>query len=1006
MLYYTTFRPQRIREGHKGHTLTGADLMPTKDRVLNRWSIRIYPRTDAMDGLGKSVLADIRQLPLTHIEAVRTSRIYLLRGHITASDATRLAAQLFADPVSERYEIAEGLTARTDQHDVIEVQALPGVMDPVALSAEQAIRRLLDHTNDNAAPAIEVRTARRYEILGAKNTDDLERIASNNLANSCMEAWYIKGTGRADVLPEDFPIPPIQPFELRHVVLRELDDNQLKKLSREGHLFLSLEEMKTIQDFYQNLNREPTDLELETLAQTWSEHCVHKTLKSAVAYEGDDFGKPGQISVHFDNLLKETIVKATTELNRDWCLSVFVDNAGVIAFDDQWGIAFKAETHNHPSAIEPYGGAATGTGGCIRDVMGCGLGAKPIASTDVFCLAPPDFDAKKLPKDVLHPWRVLKGVVGGVRDYGNRMGIPTVNGAIYFDERYLANPLVFCGCVGLIPRNCIDKAPRPGDKIVVAGGRTGRDGIHGATFSSAELTDTHADEFSHAVQIGNAIEEKKLLDAQLLARDHEDGCLYSAVTDCGAGGLSSAVGEMGEQTGADVQLENVPLKYSGLRYDEIWISEAQERMVYSVPPEKIDKFLALFAQEDVEATVIGEFTDDKKLHVSYSDTTVCELDMTFLHDGRPKTIRKATWTAPAPQASLSEPRALARADSQPQSNSQKDIPQNDRLLSALSEWSTASKEWVIRQYDHEVQGRSVIKPLAGPLSGPADAAVVRPIYSSKQGIALGCGLCPQMSDDPYWMAIYAIDEALRNIICVGANPNRTAILDNFCWPKVDSEQSMGTLVRACRGAYDAAIVFGLPFISGKDSLNNEFSMSDAEAARTGLPKSIAIPPTLLISALGIVDDTARCVTMDLKTAGHVIAIASADIRQSDLATAWQLHNQIATLIAAGKVQAAHDISDGGLAVALAEMCIASGLGITANLSSNDYPHDLFDEPSTTYLLEMNEQDALEAGLPIVGRVVTDSNLILAKGETELINLSIEKLAHAWRTPLSQGGGQS
>ncbi|MBN4058925.1 phosphoribosylformylglycinamidine synthase, partial [bacterium AH-315-J04] len=543
------------------------------------------------------------------------------------------------------------------------------------------------------------------------------------------------------------------------------------------------------------------------------------------------------------------------------------------------------------------------------------------------------------------------------------------------------------------------KAPRPGDKIVVAGGRTGRDGIHGATFSSAELTDTHADEFSHAVQIGNAIEEKKLLDAQLLARDHADGCLYSSVTDCGAGGLSSAVGEMGEQTGADVELKNVPLKYSGLRYDEIWISEAQERMVYSVPPENIEKFLALFAQEDVEATVIGDFTDDKKLRVKYDDTIVCELDMAFLHDGLPKTIRKASWTGP-------EPRASARADSISQSKSQKDISQNDRLLAALSEWSTASKEWVIRQYDHEVQGRSVIKPLAGPLSGPSDAAVLRPIYTSKQGIALGCGLCPQLGDDPYWMAIYAIDEALRNIICVGANPNRTAILDNFCWPKVDTEHSMGTLVRACRGAYDAAMVYGLPFISGKDSLNNEFTMSDAEAARTGLPKSIAIPPTLLISALGIVDDTARCITMDLKSAENVIAIASADIRQNDLDSAFKLHKKVASLIAEGKIVAAHDVSDGGLAVALAEMCIASGLGITADVSTEHYAHELFDEPSTTYVLEMNEKDANDAGLPIIGQVVTASNLIMTKDKTEVLNLSIDKLAHAWRTPLSQGGGQS
>ena len=470
---------------------------------------------------------------------------------------------------------------------------------------------------------------------------------------------------------------------------------------------------------------------------------------------------------------------ATTTLDREWCLSVFVDNAGIIALDDDYGIAFKVETHNHPSAIEPYGGAATGIGGCIRDVMGCGLGAKPIASTDVFCLAPPDFDAARLPKGILHPRRILKGVVGGVRDYGNRMGIPTVNGAIYFDERYLANPLVFCGCVGLIPRKHIPKQPHSGNRIVVAGGRTGRDGIHGATFSSAELTDSHADEFSHAVQIGNAIEEKKLLDAQLLARDHPRGCLYSAVTDCGAGGLSSAVGEVGEELGAVVDLETVPLKYAGLRYDEIWISEAQERMVFAVPPDHLETFLHLFADEEVEATVIGTFTDDRVLRVRYDGETVGELDMVFLHEGLPKAVRTARWTAKDHGA---QP---------PHGEADDDSTANERLRQALGEFNAASKEWVIRQYDHEVQGRSVVKPLVGPGFGPSDAAVLRPLYDRSRGIAMGCGLCPELSDvDPYWMAVTAVDEALRNVICVGADPNRTAILDNFCWPKVDTEASL------------------------------------------------------------------------------------------------------------------------------------------------------------------------------------------------------------------------
>jgi phosphoribosylformylglycinamidine synthase len=666
----------------------------------------------------------------------------------------------------------------------------------------------------------------------------------------------------------------------------------------------------------------------------------------------------------------------------------------VIAFDDEYGIAFKVETHNHPSAIEPYGGAATGVGGCIRDVMGCGLGAKPIASTDVFCFAPPHFDPAKLPKDVLHPRRILKGVVSGVRDYGNRMGIPTVNGAIYFDERYLGNPLVFVGCVGLIPRRLVQKRPRTGDRIVVAGGRTGRDGIHGATFSSAELTDAHADEFSHAVQIGNAIEEKKLLDAQLLARDHPDGCLYSAVTDCGAGGLSSAIGEMGQELGALVDLDDVPLKYAGLRYDEIWISEAQERMVFAVPPDRLDAFLAIFAADEVEATVIGTYTDDRVLRVRYHGETVGELDMAFLHDGHPKSVRKARWSAESHRRQRSPVEGRSEIDG------------NDSLIRALGALNTASKEWVIRQYDHEVQGRSVIKPLVGPSHGPSDAAVLRPRYDGYRGIAIGCGMAPELADiDPYWMAIVAVDEALRNIVCVGANPAHAAILDNFCWPKVESERSLGALVRACRGAHDAAVAFGLPFISGKDSLNNEFSMSEDEARRVGLPAQIAIPETLLISAVGLVDDVRRCVSMDLKAAGDVLAVASAPVDRVGLSEAMKLHRQVAGLIAAGNVRAAHDVSDGGLGGAVAEMCIASDLGASLSVDRTAYAERLIANVATSYLLEMTEAEAKKAGLPIVGVVEAEPRLHIDLDGACVVDLTVGDLAAAWRSPLAHGGGR-
>ncbi|RJP38182.1 MAG: phosphoribosylformylglycinamidine synthase, partial [Phycisphaerales bacterium] len=608
------------------------------------WTIVVSPASTALDGVGRDTRAAIGQMGMDAPRSVNASKVYFLEGSFDRPRVEILAAELLADPVAERYEVHQGLTHRDAAAASIEVHPLPGVMDPVALTTRTAVERMIDARGWTGQSVAGVRTARRYTFDPPPDAGVLDTIARRLLYNPCIERAFIRCEGRDDALPAEFPAPVHRPFVLRSVCLKGMDAERLAALSRQKHLFLSADEMRAIQSEFDRLGRDPTDLELETLAQTWSEHCVHKTLKSAVTYRGAGFGRPGKVEVKYSNLFKDTIVAATRMVNKPWCLSVFHDNAGVIALDDEYGVAFKVETHNHPSAIEPYGGAATGVGGCIRDIMGCGLGAKPIASTDVFCLAEPDYDDAKLPTGVLHPRRVLRGVVGGVRDYGNRMGIPTVNGAICFDRRFLANPLVFCGCVGLIPRDRISKKPCAGDLIVVAGGRTGRDGIHGATFSSAELGESHADEFSHAVQIGNAIEEKKLLDAMLLARDHESGCLYTAVTDCGAGGLSSAIGEMGEELGAVVDLEQAPLKYEGLAYDEIWISEAQERMVFAVPPARIETFLRLFAGEEVEATVIGRFSDDRVLRVRYEGKTVGELSMAFLHHGLPMPARTAAWS--------------------------------------------------------------------------------------------------------------------------------------------------------------------------------------------------------------------------------------------------------------------------------------------------------------------------------------------------------------------------
>lgn len=1003
----------------------------TVDGPCVLWRIEVSPRPSVRDVQGDAVLHDVRELGLDHVSCVRTSRIFLLEGGLSRELAERICGALLADPISERYVCQTGgddATLPGPGFDAaIEVRLKGGVMDPVAASTLSAVADMgIDVAGLRGA------TGRLFRLAGLLNMEEAEWIAQRLLFNDCIEEVYLSGFGRHDARPSRLPIAPQRTFQLRHVPLRDLDDAALLSLSREAHLFLSLAEMHTIQRYYRELGRDPTDLEVETLAQTWSEHCVHKTLKSSVEYTGAPmpFGSSaiqerlndGTVRIRYGNLLKDTIAAATQELIRSGrasdCLSVFVDNAGIIAFDDRYGVAFKVETHNHPSAIEPYGGAATGVGGVIRDILGCGLGAKPIANTDVFCFAPPDFPLDLLPKGVLHPRRVFKGVVGGVRDYGNRMGIPTVNGAIHFDDRYLGNPLVFCGCIGLIPRDRIDKQPRPGDLVVVMGGRTGRDGIHGATFSSAELTDTHADEFSHAVQIGDAITEKRVLDALMQARDHASGCLYTAVTDCGAGGLSSAVGEMAATLGAEIELDQVPLKYAGLSYDEIWISEAQERMVLSVPAEQWPTFEAICRGESVEAKIIGKFRGDGRLIVRYRGAVVGELEVHFLHEGVPRSSRSAAW-------SPEEPPALAGAASPPPRREQGQTPLAPKpstapspgsLLGKLAALDTASKEWVIRQYDHEVQGASVIKPLVGPGQGPSDGAVIRPCLDSHRGIAIANGMDTALADtDPYWMAVAGIDEAIRNIVCVGGDPQHTAILDNFCWGNCDDPRTMGGLVRACQGAYDAALAYGTPFISGKDSLNNEFALDAADAHRLAgrIPlhnHRIRIPGTLLISAISVIEDVAGCITMDAKplSAGAsvfcFVGLKAGHWQDTSIAAAARLHQAVADVIRRGWVLAAHDVGQEGVAVALAEMALAGQVGIEAIIEQVDGP------VVSGYVLQIQKGNATELGLvvsetsgaacEVIGELRSDTLFICQQGAASGTIVDISQLSAAWRSTLS------
>jgi phosphoribosylformylglycinamidine synthase len=950
------------------------------------WEIEVSSKAGERDVHGEDILRQVRDLGIESVKAVRSARLFHLDTDAGADDVARIARELLADPIVEEARISDGGRKARDPRPVVIVRRKPGVMDPVATSALQAIA-------DMGLSARRCRTARKYYFEGRPARRDLESIARAVLANDCVE--QIAYTDSSEGVFRD--APPYA-FRLITVPLCEADDAALQRISKQGGLFLNLHEMHAIQAHFRALDRNPTDAELETLAQTWSEHCVHKTLKGLIRFQGEVI----------DNLLASTIARATRELARPWCVSVFEDNAGVIEFDGPWCVCHKVETHNHPSALEPYGGAATGIGGVIRDPLGTGLGAKPILNTDIFCFAPPDYPADRLPPGVLHPRRIMKGVVAGVRDYGNRMGIPTANGALYFDERYLGNPLVYCGNLGLIPRDKCFKHPKAGHKIVLVGGRTGRDGIHGATFSSGELTQTTSDEFSYAVQIGNAITEKKMADTILQARDRG---LYSAITDCGAGGLSSAVGEMGAELGAEVFLDRVPLKYEGLSYTEIWISEAQERMVLAVEPARLDDLLALFASEDVEATVVGDFTDTGRLRLRYEGHLVCDLAMDFLHNGVPRYERVAEWTPPEHP----EPHLRPKAD------------YTKDLLAILGSWNVCSKEWVIRQYDHEVQGQTVVKPLVGVHEdAPGDACVITPLLGSSKGLAVGCGMNPKYGDvDPYWMAAAGIDEAVRNVVAVGARPDRIAILDNFCWGNCAKPDRLGSLVLAARACYDVAKAYGTPFISGKDSLNNEYATDKG---------TIAIPPTLLISALGIVDDVSQCVTMDLKAVGnpvylvgltrdelggsHWYALRGAigrSVPRLDLDVAPRIFAAVHRAITTGRIRACHDLSEGGLAVAAAEMAFAGDLGLELDLAAvprqeglDDDGRILFSESNTRFLVEVGRSAApafekAMKGLPVarVGKVTNAGRLIVkGTGGKTVVDAACEALREAWKKPLA------
>lgn len=874
--------------------------------------LEVLNKSASFDSYGKTVHQYLSAKGIK-TGSVRTSEIYYMD---TDADV-RFLAELLCDSVTNNIYF----DAHPDMDGALSVDITtnPGVMDPAAETLRQYIVR-------SGMKASFVKYIRRFYFFGLSESDSgkLLKTVENYLYNPLIE--HISHGEKA---PEAKALSSI--VDVKSISL-ECD---LEKLSKEMTLSLNKVEMEKVKSYFDSLGRNPTDAELETIAQTWSEHCVHKTFKAKISYEGNTI----------NNLFRNTIQFATESIDHPDCVSVFSDNAGIFKFDDYTNLCFKVETHNHPSALEPYGGAGTGIGGVIRDIIGTGLGAKPIANTDVFCVG--EFDSAETPQGTIKPEDILSGIASGVRDYGNRMGIPTVNGAVHYHKDFAGNPLVFAGSMGMMKRKNSFKEVLENDMIVLVGGRTGRDGIHGATFSSVSLNEDSQELSSGAVQIGNPIEEKKMLDAILEA----DG-LYSAITDCGAGGLSSAVGEMGEYTGAEVFLERVPLKYEGISYAQIWISESQERMVLSVPERNYEAMKRIFDKYNSEISHIGYFRGGN-LILKYNSVTVCSLDMKFLHKGIPQ----REMTAKRYQSLEESCKPVFREDI------------SSLLKRVVSDRNVMSKEGIVRQYDHEVQSQTIIKPLGGSSQcGVNDAAVIMPLESSGKCIILSNGINPHYGRiNPGKMTYAVIDEALRNMLAQGGDLEHTAILDNFSWGDVNKETTLGALVESCITCREYAVELGTPFISGKDSLNNFFISSG---------KEIEIPPTLLISAVSVADvseirhsyfsqagntvylfgkETAAelCGTVLLRVLNQEYCGEMPSIDRKESA---DILRTMSSLNRMKIIKSAHDISDGGFITALLEMSFGNLIGADISIDSHLLMEEfMFSETQTRFILEIESR---------------------------------------------------
>ena len=949
---------------------------------ISYWTASTVIRLEIRGGLGHRARAVTAQLPflgLAAIGACEATAVYFLDADLDDDALEFLCARLLRDPVTETAAWMRDPRDNAGSPAAVEVARKRGVTDTEARVLENALVRL-------GLPPARAARATRYEFAGAPGEEDLHRIARDLLCNATTERYAVGW------LQPEFEEGAGHSSRCETIPVRDLTDVRLAALSRDRGLALSLDEMQVIRQAFRDFGRDPTDVELETLAQTWSEHCQHKTFKARIRFRHEDPQGRTIGTETIDGIFDTCIRAVNCEVAKTWLVSVFEDDAGVIRFTDDLDLAFKVETHNHPSALDPFGGAHTGVGGVVRDVLG--VSARPIAATDVLCFGPPDLPDAEVPAGTLHPRRIRAGVVRGIGDYGNKLGLPTLSGAIVYDRGYVSNPLVYCGCIGIAPHGAHPTAAEVGDLVVALGGRTGLDGLHGATFSSADLAEDTRETQGSAVQIGDPILEKGLMELLGQARDEQ---LYTAVTDCGAGGFSSAIGEMGEELGVEVHLDRIRVKYPDLAPWELWLSEAQERMVVAVPPARLARLQALADHWEVELSVLGKFTGDRELHIRHEGRTVGRLPMDFVHHGWPRPELNAFHREP----STCDPAGTPWTDG------------DQALKTLLTHPSVASKEAVIRTFDHEVRGGTLVRPLTGPCQdGPADGVVFEPLEAAGSGraVAVAQGINPMLGlHDPYAMGGSAVDEAIRNLVCAGADPNHIALLDNFCWGNPTLPDRLGALVRAAQGCRDAALALQAPFISGKDSLYNEYA---------GEP----IPGTLLISGIGIVPDVDRCMTAHAKHSGSLLFVLGdtrAELGGSLLHCLYGLSGGVSPvteaafgnryralhgLIRSGSVLSAHDASEGGLALAAVEMALAGRVGMDLDLTAvhADPWHALFSESNGRILIEVDPEAVgvvTEAcrDLPLLrlGRLGGERVLMRHEG-TVHVDAAVEALAACWR----------